>query len=273
MGGSILDLVITEEFEQHYKDSQQRVYHLTLSLTGNEDDAEEITQEAFARALRYYSSFRKESSFFTWICKITIHEAKDYMKKRNKMPQYALTEDYGYSLEEIKDENASDDPEAMLLAKEARYKCLHCLTECLPLEQRKIFCLAITLGLPHKMVAEIMECSVSKVKTSLYRAKKRWFGYMENRCDLIKKANPCNCSQWVRFGIKQGWIKPKEAKQSLPSTVLEVNRHSLAEVKNLKALRDLYTTLYPNQMSESLSERIRRGIQNEEWTIFCNRQK
>lgn len=263
-----MDTAVSQEFEQLYQDNHQRVYHLALSLTGNENDAEEITQEAFVRALRYYSSFRKDSTFFTWICKITVHAANDYMKKRSKMPVQALTEDLGYSLKDIKDEDTPYDPEILLLSKEARYKCLHCITECLPLEQRKIFCLAVTLDLPHKVVAEIMECSVSKVKTSLHRAKKRWFGYMENRCDLIKKTNPCNCSQWVRFGLKQGWIKPTQGEYNLAHPVLEIDRKSLEEVKSLKMLKDFYTTLYPNQMGETLSERIKQGIQNKEWTIL-----
>lgn len=58
----------------------------------------------------------------------------------------------------------------------------------------------MTIGLPHKLVAEILECSLSTVKTTLHRAKKRWFDYMENRCGIMKKLNPCHYRQWVRFG-------------------------------------------------------------------------
>jgi RNA polymerase sigma-70 factor, ECF subfamily len=177
----------TELFDQLYRDNQLKVYRLALSLAGNTHDAEDITQEAFFRAFRSYDTFRNDSSFYTWIYRIAINVSNDHLKHRTKLPIYSLTEDQGYSLEEIIDSNPANNPETELLAYQARTKCLHSLTECLQANERKIFCLAIMLGLPHKHVAEILDCSVSSVKTTLHRAKKRWFGYMENRCRFIKK--------------------------------------------------------------------------------------
>ena len=225
---------ITEEFECLYDENYLKVYKLALGLTGNVNDAEEIMQEAFLRAFQYFDSFHRESSFFTWIYRITLNVANGYLKKRYKLPVQALTEDLGYSLEDVLDEHPADNPEMVLLAKEARYMCLHCLIECIPPEQRKIFCLAITLGLPHKLVGEIMECSVSKVKTTLYRTKKRWFGYMENRCSLIRKTNPCNCAQWVRFGLKQGWVTGNNTEIN---PQLEKHLQAISEIRSLRALQ------------------------------------
>jgi len=93
--------IITELFGQLYHENQTKVYRLALGLTGNANDAEEITQEAFYRAFRFYSNFRKDSTFFTWIYRITINVANDYLKQRKKLPIYALTEDLGYSIEQI----------------------------------------------------------------------------------------------------------------------------------------------------------------------------
>lgn len=208
-----------EEFERLYNENHVKVYNLSLDLTGSIADAEKITQEAFYRAYRSYFDFRKDSSFFTWIYRLTLNIADDYMKQRNN-------------------QNLSKDSDTLLHSKEVRYKCLHCLTEYLEKDQRKIFCLAITIGLPLKMVAEIMECSLSQVKTTLHTAKQRWFGYMENRCDLIEKTNPCHCSQ--------------------------------SKVRTLRALKDVYTTLYPAEISDLLTERIRKGIWNNEWTDYTS---
>lgn len=254
----------SEEFERLYNENQVKVYKLAYSLTGNANDAEEITQEAFFRALRSFNAFRKDSSFFTWIYRITLNVANDYLKQRKKIPIQTLTEDFGYDIENILDKNPGNDPEMLLLAKEARFKCLHCLIECLPIEQRKIFCLAITIGLPHKLVAEILGCSLSKVKTTLYRAKQRWFGYMENRCELIKKTNPCHCVQWVRFGLEQGWISKDEVKNHKA----EINLQAVKEIKELKTIREIYSALYPEYTDQSLAKRIKDGIQKKEWGII-----
>jgi RNA polymerase sigma-70 factor (ECF subfamily) len=100
------------------------------------------------------------------------------------------------------------------------------------LSLRKIFCLAVTIGLPQATVADIMECSLSKVKTALSRAKQRWYGYMEGRCGLIKKSNPCNCSQWMRFGLRQGWFTQRDLSYD-PD--IEGTMRAMAELKDLKA--------------------------------------
>jgi RNA polymerase sigma-70 factor (ECF subfamily) len=254
----------TEHFDQLYRDSQPKVYRLALSLAGNAHDAEDITQDAFFRAFRSYDTFRGESSFFTWIYRIALNVANDHLKQRTKLPIYALTEDLGYSLEDIIDPDPASNPETELLAHQARVKCLHCLTECLPLEQRKVFCLAIAIGLHHKLVAEILDISVASVKTTLHRAKKRWFGYMENRCQFIKKSNPCTCRQWVRFGLKQGWISKEVRVDPRPPITVKARK----DVLTLRTLRDFYQDLYQDKADESFVQRVREGIKNNEWLIF-----
>lgn len=255
---------LTEHFDLLYRENQAKVYRLALGLTGNTNEAEEITQEAFFRAFRSYHTFRQQSSFFTWIYRITVNVANDYLKQRMKLPIQVYTEDLGYSMEEIIDSNPASDPETELLAREAGFKCLHCFTECLPTAQRKVFCLAVTMGLPHKTVAEILECSISSVKTTLHRAKQRLAGYLENRCQLIKKSNPCNCKQWVRFGLARGWIS-KEAVVN-PRPPMDVRAKE--EIVKLQTLRDIYQDLYRDTADESLAQRIREGLKNKEWAIF-----
>ncbi len=254
-----MSINLNEQFEQLYNENLNKVYRLALALTGNTSDAEEITQEAFFRAFRSFDCFRKESSFFTWIYRITVNVANDYMKERNKTLLQMLTEDFGYGIEDIIDTNPDNNPETELLAKEVTIKCLYCLTEYLPINQRKVFCLAITIGLPHKVVAEILGCSLSTVKTTLYRAKKRWFDYMENRCGLMKKSNPCHCNQWVRFGKEQGWLFQVEN---------PVIQQSIEELVKLRNLRNIYQAIYQETMDEVIVQRIKEGIKNKEWQII-----
>lgn len=256
---------INEElFDLLYQDSHAKVYRLALGLSGNVNDAEEITQEAFVRAFSSYHTFRRESSFFTWIYRITLNVAHDYMKKRTRLPIQVLTEDMGYTIEEIIDPNPSNNPETQLLASEARFRCLHCFTECLPSSQRVLFCLVITLGLPYKIAAEVLGCSLGSVKTSLHRAKKRVAGYLEGRCQLIKKSNPCNCHQWVRFALRQGWIAKQPLIKPKPAVIIQAEE----EIVKLRTLRSLYQNLCPESVDEALSQRIRQGIKSKEWAIF-----
>jgi RNA polymerase sigma-70 factor, ECF subfamily len=252
-------------FESQYKENHRKVYRLALGLTGNPHDAEEITQEAFLRALRAYGSFRGDSSFFTWIYRITLNVSSRYLTRRAKMATEALTEDFGYRMEDILDRDPQNNPETALLSREVRVKCLRSMTECLTGEQRRVFCLAITLGLPHKAVAEILECSTGKVKTTLYRARKKWFGYMGNHCGLLSESNPCHCGQWVRFALEKGIISGTEAASAVPP----LDMKALAEAGRLKALAILYASLYPDNPDEALGERIREGMRRKEWTMLA----
>ncbi len=247
-----------------YRENQPKVYRLALSLAGNTHDAEDITQDAFVRAFRSFDSFRAESSFFTWIYRIALNVANDHLKYRNKIPYRMLTEDLGYSHEEIIDTNPANNPETELLACQVRTKCLHAMTECLQANERTVFCLAITLDLPHKQIAEILDCTVGSVKTTLHRAKKRWFGYMENRCQFIKKDNPCNCRQWVRFAAAKGMISKDAPLQPLPL----LNVQAKKEVLSLRTLRVLYENLYKSEADAVFVERVRCGIRRNEWSIL-----
>ncbi|WP_243374096.1 RNA polymerase sigma factor [Geotalea sp. SG265] len=253
-----------EHFDHLYRDNVELIFKLAIGLTGNDHDAEEVTQEAFLRAFRSYDDFRGDCAFSTWIYRIAMNVANDYLKQRAKFPCQSLTEDYGYVLEEILDPDPAVNPEMELLAGQAKVKCLHSLTECFTPEQRRIFCLAITLGLPHKMVAEILDCSLGSVKTTLHRARKRWFGYMEDRCGLIKKSNPCSCSQWGRFGLSQGWFNSDA--QVRPPVVSPARARE--EIGQMKALREIYCELYPETADKAYVQRIKEGIRKKEWGIF-----
>ena len=251
-------------FDRLYYDNQAKVYRLALGLTGNENDAEEITQEAFFRAFRSYNTFRGEGTFLTWIYRITLNVANDYLKQRAKLRILELTEDLGYSIEEIADLNPANDPETTLLAREVRFKCLQCFMECIPLNQRKVLCLAFIVGLPYKLIAEILNCSVSLVKTTLHRGKKKIAGYLEERCQLVRKSNPCNCNQWVRRGLQQGWITEQALVNPRPEIAIQAEK----DLVKLRTLRHTYQSLYPETTDESLAQRIREGIKNKEWAIF-----
>lgn len=254
----------TELYDRLYHDNSTMVYKLALGLTGNTHDAEEVTQEAFLRAFRSYPDFREECAFSTWICRIAINVANDHLKQRTKFPVQALTEDLGFVLEEVLDPSPASNPETELLAKQIRIKCLHSLTECFPPEQRKVFCLAVTLGLPHRVVAEILDCSVASVKTALHRAKKRWFGYMEERCELINTAGSCSCAQWVQFGLSQGWITQQTSTGPPFPDALQIRK----EISELMTLRTMYQRTYRDTADESFVERIRDGIIKREWAII-----
>lgn len=253
----------TELFDQLYRDNYVNVYRLALGLTHNPNDAEDITQEAFIRAFRSYHTFREESSFFTWIYRITVNVANDYMRQRKKLPVYEIAEKLGCSVEDLADPHPAYGPETKLMLNEVMRVCMAAFTECLPVSQRKVFLLTVGLGLPNKLVAEILDCSVGSVKSMLHRAKNRLIGFMESRCQHIKKSNPCCCEQWVKRGISQGWITKECITNPLPKITIP------DKVKiYMRDLRDIYKNVYLVDDDKVLAKFFKEGFNQKNGLLF-----
>lgn len=253
----------TELFDQLYRDNYVKVYRLALGLTHNFSDAEDISQEAFVRAFRSYQTFREEGAFSTWIYRITVNVANDYMKQRSKLPVYEIAEESGCTVDDLADPDPDYGPETQLMVNEVKRVCMAAFTECLPVNQRKVFFLAVGLGLPHNVAAEILDCSVSSVKTTLHRAKNRLSGYMESRCQLIRKSNPCRCEQWVKRGISRGWITEECKSNPLPKIAIP------DKVKiYMRDLRDIYKNVYLADNDAVLAKFFKEGFAKKKWATF-----
>jgi len=260
----------TEHFDQLYRDNYVKVYRLALGLANRgstvadrRNDAEDITQETFLRAFRSFHTFREESSFFTWIYRIAVNVANDYMKRRKKLYVYEIAEDSGCSVEELADPHPAYGPETKLMINEVMRVCMNAFTECLTVNQKKVFFLAVGLGLPYKLVAEILDCSVSSVKSTLHRAKNRIIGFMESRCQLIKKSNPCRCEQWVKRGISRGWITKDSITNPLPMIPIPDKLKIY-----MRDLRDIYKNVYLADNDEVLAKFIKEGFAKKKWAAF-----
>lgn len=71
-------------FEQLIEAYQKKVYNLALRMTGNQEDAADLAQEAFIRVFRSISGFKEQSSFSTWIYRITTNVCLDEIRKEKQ---------------------------------------------------------------------------------------------------------------------------------------------------------------------------------------------
>lgn len=71
-------------FDKLYKKYATRVYNFCLNFLGNEEDAKDCTQEIFIKAFCSIRSFRKKSTFYTWLYRIMINHCKDLYRKQHR---------------------------------------------------------------------------------------------------------------------------------------------------------------------------------------------
>ena len=160
-----------DAFEQLLLKYQTPIYNLCLRMTGNPEDAADMTQEAFLKAWRSLSSFQFESSFSTWLYRLTTNTCLDYLRSQKRRPQCSLTVEDDDGEEQVLDvTDEAPTPEEALLSAEERSQLVHALSQ-LEASQRQIITLRVVNDLSYAEIAEILDVKEGTVKSRLARAR------------------------------------------------------------------------------------------------------
>ena len=166
-----------EELVRHY---DQAVLRLALHLTGTEQDAQDVYQDAFLKAYKNIGNFRFECSFYTWIYRIVTNLCLDHLRKRNVRKEdapVAKGADGGeYDLlDQVPDVRAGANPERDLLRRQLGARIAGALEKLTPRE-RMVFELKHYHGLKLRTVGEILQTTEETAKNTLFRATQKLRG-------------------------------------------------------------------------------------------------
>ena len=160
-----------EAFEQLVRDNQNRVYSLAVRLVGDREEAADLAQEAFLKAWQGLSSFQRESSFSTWIYRLTTNVCIDYLrrKKRRQEVEPAVSlddEDSGWA----EPADAGQDPQGKLEEAE-RSRALSRGLERLPDHHRQVLVMRELSGLSYQEIGAATGLDLGTVKSRIARAR------------------------------------------------------------------------------------------------------
>jgi len=150
---------------------QNRVSSLVARYVKNSGDVADVTQEAFIKAYRALPNFRGESAFYTWLYRIAVNSAKNYLVSQSRKPPPSdvdAQEAEFYDGADALHENSS--PERSLLTKEIE-KYLYQAIDKLPDELRMAITLREMEGMSYEDIASVMECPVGTVRSRIFRAR------------------------------------------------------------------------------------------------------
>lgn len=148
-----------------------RIYRLAMKILNNEQDAEDVLQETFIKAIRGLSSFEGRSSLSTWLYRIATNEALMLLRKRTpETVSIDAPTDEDEEQETLQIVDWTAQPEGELVTREVRQKLDKAISQ-LPLGQREVFVLREVEGLSVRETAEILNVSESVVKTRLLRSR------------------------------------------------------------------------------------------------------
>ena len=160
-------------FEELVKRHQDLVFSLSFKLTGNRELANDVAQESFIRAWKAIEKFRGDSTFGTWIYRITVNTAWTLRKKAKKH--------YSLNIEDTQEPVVIDekkDPELVAINSDLSVVLRKALNQ-IPLEQRIIVELKNNEGRSHKEIADYLDISVTAAKVRLHRAHQKLRNILE----------------------------------------------------------------------------------------------
>jgi len=158
-------------FEDLVLANQKNVYNLALKMTRNEEDALDISQEAFIKAYRQIKNFRGDSRFSVWLYRLTYNLCLDFIRKRPKTNIVSLN---------FKDENSDitpyeipdlrDLPEDSAIRKELRKSIATGINELAP-DHREVLVMREITDMSYEEMAKSLGVNIGTVKSRLARAR------------------------------------------------------------------------------------------------------
>jgi RNA polymerase sigma-70 factor (ECF subfamily) len=142
-------------------------YTLAYRLTGNEDDARDVVQDAYLRAYRGLRRFRGDAQFTTWLYRITANCSANLLAQRARTHTEMLAEDAP-----VVDVAADHDPERRVTGEDERARVAGALAG-LPWRLRQVIVLRDIYDLPHRSIATELGISEAAAKVRLHRARGR----------------------------------------------------------------------------------------------------
>tara|TARA_Y100001001_G_C7976019_1_gene297644 strand:- start:53 stop:700 length:648 start_codon:yes stop_codon:yes gene_type:complete len=150
---------------------QHRILALVGRYISDFAEAQDVTQEAFIKAYRALPSFRGDSQFYTWMYRIAVNTAKNYLVSRGrKTPTRDIDlDDAEFFADEAKMKDI-ETPDSLIQRDELRQVVFDAI-DALPEELRMAVTLRELDGLSYEEIAEVMDCPIGTVRSRIFRAR------------------------------------------------------------------------------------------------------
>mgnify|MGYP003487934024 FL=1 len=151
---------------------QRKLARLLSRLIRDPAEVEDVAQETFIKAYRALGNFRGDSAFYTWLYRIGINTAKNYLVSQGRRAptrtEFDSEEAEGFEEGELLRDN--NTPERMLLSKQIG-ETVNSAMEALPEELRTAIMLREIEGMSYEDIAKMMDCPIGTVRSRIFRAR------------------------------------------------------------------------------------------------------
>ena len=158
-------------FEEIVLANQKNVYNLALKMTKNDDDAQDISQEAFIKAYNQLGNFRAESKLSVWLYRLTYNLCIDFLRRKPKTNPISLNyDDDSGDIAPLEIPDLRSLPEDSTIRSELRKSITESIKE-LPLKHREVIVMREISDMSYDDIATTLKINVGTVKSRLARAR------------------------------------------------------------------------------------------------------
>jgi RNA polymerase sigma factor (sigma-70 family) len=200
-----------QALEELIQRHQGWIYNIAVRMLYYPQDAEDATQEILLKALTRLSSFEGRSSFRTWLYRIVVNHVLNMRRGRAEQAVISFSA-YGQAIEDTPVLDLPDpkymSADANLLVTEAMIACTTGMLLCLDRDQRLTYILGEIFGVTDAVAAEVLEVTRENFRQRLTRARRDLRNFMDDKCGLVNRSNPCRCAKKTRGFIEAGDVDP-----------------------------------------------------------------
>lgn len=245
-----------QSIETLIKSIQRNVYNLSVRYLWNPMDAEDATQEILLKVLTNLSKFRGESSFNTWVYRVSTN----YLLNMKRTEIENLTFDEGeYHLKVGTTYPAYEKADANLLEEEVKIACSTSMLICVSRTLRLAYLVGEILEFDSNEGAYILDIEPTTFRKRLSLARQQIRAFMAKQCGIYDPNNPCRCSKQINYCIEVDWFKPNSLKFADKGQV-EQTKQEIEAIMNDAAIFQSHPNYYaPNQILDNIKTLLNNG--------------
>lgn len=246
--------------EQVIRNVQDRVYHLSMRMLVNPEDAHDATQEILILIITKLSTFKGKSSFYTWVYRV----AANYLVNAKKI----LAREQGLNFEMFRMDlesglvaDSAPSAENLVFLNELRISCTMAMLLCLDIKHRVAYVLGDILEMDHNEAAEILGVSRETYRKRLSRARANVVAFTTKNCGLVNEGAKCSCPRRLPAAMAMGRVQPDNityATKDAPSyeDVLEHTKKVEGALRTLKLQRATPQFTSPEDFSALVAKNV-----------------
>lgn len=251
---------------------QDLVFNLSLRMLGTFPDAEDASQDILLKVITHLSSFKRDSSFSTWVFSIAINHLKNY--KKHMFAKFPLSfEFYGDDILNGKIDDVPDltqDVEKSILAEELKMSCTNVMLQCLDVESRCIFILGTMFKVDSRIAGDILGITAEAYRQRLSRIRKKMADFLRDYCGEYGNGK-CHCINRVNYAIQNHRISPAHldftaATPISPQTMLDVKE----AMESIDDLSEEFSFCKTYQSPEALKQFIQKFLDGTALSVIQN---